>query len=187
MTIWVYLPRGIVVRDHRGAKPPGHPEPSRLVGAVRRRDRAPAADASDLGVQASPRAARGRLRGSHGRSAAPSLPARPEPLRRWMSGWLSSAGSGPPTSMLSNATSTAWIPAHRGKEDEEETMSDREKYAPGSRHRGAGPQGRREVDAHPRPRPAPPAGEVWQALTDPAHLREWAPFDADGAWGRSVP
>ncbi|HWR17938.1 MAG TPA: SRPBCC family protein [Terriglobales bacterium] len=21
---------------------------------------------------------------------------------------------------------------------------------------------------------------VWQALTDPAHLREWAPFDADG-------
>ena len=20
---------------------------------------------------------------------------------------------------------------------------------------------------------------VWQALTDPAHLREWAPFDAD--------
>src|SRR3954462_7640383 len=23
-------------------------------------------------------------------------------------------------------------------------------------------------------------GKVWQALTDPAHLREWAPFDADG-------
>jgi uncharacterized protein YndB with AHSA1/START domain len=22
--------------------------------------------------------------------------------------------------------------------------------------------------------------KVWQALTDPAHLREWAPFDADG-------
>jgi uncharacterized protein YndB with AHSA1/START domain len=22
-------------------------------------------------------------------------------------------------------------------------------------------------------------GKVWQALTDPAHLREWAPFDAD--------
>jgi uncharacterized protein YndB with AHSA1/START domain len=22
---------------------------------------------------------------------------------------------------------------------------------------------------------------VWQALTDPAHLREWAPFDADGS------
>src|SRR5437867_1004783 len=25
--------------------------------------------------------------------------------------------------------------------------------------------------------------EVWQALTDPAHLREWAPFDADGNLG----
>ena len=25
---------------------------------------------------------------------------------------------------------------------------------------------------------------VWQALTDPAHLREWAPFDADGCLGR---
>jgi uncharacterized protein YndB with AHSA1/START domain len=25
--------------------------------------------------------------------------------------------------------------------------------------------------------------EVWLALTDPAHLREWAPFDADGSLG----
>src|ERR1700722_6646660 len=23
--------------------------------------------------------------------------------------------------------------------------------------------------------------KVWQALTDPAHLREWAPFDSDGS------
>ena len=23
--------------------------------------------------------------------------------------------------------------------------------------------------------------KVWQALTDPAHLREWAPFDVDGS------
>ena len=31
--------------------------------------------------------------------------------------------------------------------------------------------------------------KVWQALTDPAHLREWAPFDADGSLavaGRTV-
>src|SRR5438067_10087888 len=27
--------------------------------------------------------------------------------------------------------------------------------------------------------------KVWQALTEPAHLREWAPFDADGNLGRS--
>ncbi len=25
--------------------------------------------------------------------------------------------------------------------------------------------------------------KVWQAITDPAHLREWAPFDADGNLG----
>lgn len=24
-------------------------------------------------------------------------------------------------------------------------------------------------------------GKVWQALTDPAHLREWAPFEVDGS------
>ncbi|HEX4566002.1 MAG TPA: SRPBCC family protein [Vicinamibacterales bacterium] len=34
-----------------------------------------------------------------------------------------------------------------------------------------------------------PPEKVWQALTDPAHLREWAPFDADanlGAAGAKV-
>ncbi len=25
--------------------------------------------------------------------------------------------------------------------------------------------------------------KVWEALTDPVHLREWAPFDADGSLG----
>jgi uncharacterized protein YndB with AHSA1/START domain len=28
-----------------------------------------------------------------------------------------------------------------------------------------------------------PPEKVWRALTDPAHLREWAPFDADGGLG----
>src|ERR1700756_860131 len=28
-----------------------------------------------------------------------------------------------------------------------------------------------------------PPAMVWQALTDPAHLREWAPFEADGSLG----
>jgi len=27
--------------------------------------------------------------------------------------------------------------------------------------------------------------KVWEALTDPAHLREWAPFDADASLGRA--
>ena len=26
--------------------------------------------------------------------------------------------------------------------------------------------------------------KVWQALTDPANLREWAPFDVDGSLGK---
>jgi uncharacterized protein YndB with AHSA1/START domain len=29
--------------------------------------------------------------------------------------------------------------------------------------------------------------KVWQALTDPAHLREWAPFDVDGSLGSVGP
>ena len=28
-------------------------------------------------------------------------------------------------------------------------------------------------------------GKVWQALTDPAQLRQWAPFDADASLGRA--
>ena len=29
--------------------------------------------------------------------------------------------------------------------------------------------------------------KVWQALTDPAHLREWAPLKPMGAWVRLEP
>jgi uncharacterized protein YndB with AHSA1/START domain len=58
-------------------------------------------------------------------------------------------------------------------------MSSREQYAPGPAH---GAEVRKDGEtwtlvlvrdlSHPPPR-------VWQALTDPEHLREWAPFDAD--------
>lgn len=30
-----------------------------------------------------------------------------------------------------------------------------------------------------------PPERVWEALTDPAHLHEWAPFEADGSLGRA--
>ncbi len=50
----------------------------------------------------------------------------------------------------------------------EETMTDRDAVHAGSGQRGAGPKGRREVDAHSRQRTAPLTGKVWQALTDPA-------------------
>jgi uncharacterized protein YndB with AHSA1/START domain len=58
-------------------------------------------------------------------------------------------------------------------------MTHRETYAPGA---AAGAEVRKDGDAWTlilvrdlRHAPA----KVWQALTDPAHLREWAPFDAD--------
>jgi uncharacterized protein YndB with AHSA1/START domain len=35
------------------------------------------------------------------------------------------------------------------------------------------------VDARARPRPPPLPAKVWTAITDPEHLHEWAPFDAD--------
>src|ERR1051326_6330171 len=62
-------------------------------------------------------------------------------------------------------------------------MSDREQYAPGPA-RGAqvkkdGAQKDKWTLILVRELHHPPQ-KVWQALTDPAHLREWAPFDADG-------
>ena len=67
-------------------------------------------------------------------------------------------------------------------------MSDRAQYAPGPANlarieKGRGQHGEekwtlvlvRELRHSPE--------KVWQAITDPAHLREWAPFDADGNLG----
>ncbi|MGA9799384.1 MAG: SRPBCC domain-containing protein, partial [Terriglobales bacterium] len=64
-------------------------------------------------------------------------------------------------------------------------MANREQYAPGPAkgaqvRKDRGQKGEekwtlilvRELSHSPE--------KVWQALTDPAHLREWAPFDADG-------
>ena len=62
-------------------------------------------------------------------------------------------------------------------------MTDREQYAPGP---ARGTQVRKDGEKwtlilvrelHHSP------AKVWQALTDPAHLREWAPFEADGGLG----
>jgi hypothetical protein len=62
-------------------------------------------------------------------------------------------------------------------------MTDREKYAPGP---ASGAQVRKDGDNWTlilvrELRHSPE--KVWQALTDPAHLREWAPFDVDGNLG----
>jgi uncharacterized protein YndB with AHSA1/START domain len=58
-------------------------------------------------------------------------------------------------------------------------MSNRESYKPG---RASGAEVRKDADHWTlilvRELRHPPA-KVWQALTDPVELREWAPFDAD--------
>jgi uncharacterized protein YndB with AHSA1/START domain len=62
-------------------------------------------------------------------------------------------------------------------------MTDREQYAPGP---ASGAQVRKDGEKWAlilvRELRHPPE-KVWQALTDPAHLREWGPFDADGSLG----
>jgi uncharacterized protein YndB with AHSA1/START domain len=62
-------------------------------------------------------------------------------------------------------------------------MTDREQYTPGP---ASGAQIRKDGEIWTlvlvrdlRHSPA----KVWQALTDPAQLREWAPFEADGTLG----
>ena len=62
-------------------------------------------------------------------------------------------------------------------------MTAREEYAPGP---AGGAQVRKNGEKWTlilvRELRHPPE-KVWQALTDPAHLREWAPYDADGSLG----
>jgi uncharacterized protein YndB with AHSA1/START domain len=65
----------------------------------------------------------------------------------------------------------------------EKKMNDHEQYAPGP---ASGAQIRKDGEKWTlilvrELRHTPE--KVWQALTDPAHLREWAPFDADGNLG----
>ena len=62
-------------------------------------------------------------------------------------------------------------------------MTDRDRYTPGP---ASGAQVRKDGEKWTlilvrELRHSPE--KVWQALTDPAHLREWAPFEADGSLG----
>ncbi|MBZ5604535.1 MAG: SRPBCC family protein [Acidobacteriia bacterium] len=62
-------------------------------------------------------------------------------------------------------------------------MTDREQYTPGP---ASGAQIRKDGEKWTlilvRELRHPPE-KVWQALTDPAHLREWAPFEVDASLG----
>src|SRR4029079_12895381 len=72
-------------------------------------------------------------------------------------------------------------------QERKEAMSNREKYAPGPAT-GADVQkdGEKWTLVLVRELRHPPP-MVWQALTDPAHLSEWAPFDADRNLGAVGP
>ena len=67
-------------------------------------------------------------------------------------------------------------------------MTDRERYSPGPAN---GARIRKETGQNGEEKWTlifvrelrHPPEKVWQALTDPAHLREWAPFDADSNLG----
>ena len=62
-------------------------------------------------------------------------------------------------------------------------MTDREQYAPGpAREAQVRKHGDRWTLILVRQLRHSPE-KVWQALTDPEHLREWAPFEADGSLG----
>ena len=62
-------------------------------------------------------------------------------------------------------------------------MTDREQYAPGPASVAqVRKDGQRWTLILVRELRHPPE-KVWQALTDPAHLHEWAPFEADGSLG----
>src|SRR3954452_14136874 len=94
-----------------------------------------------------------------------------------MHGWLPSGASGRSTSMPWSVTWTRWT--SRPLRKERKDMISREQYAPGA---AAGADVIKDGDKWTlvlvRDLSHPPA-KVWQALTDPEHLREWAPFDAD--------
>src|SRR5947207_1560701 len=84
--------------------------------------------------------------------------------------------------MLSNATSTHGS-VNTNEKDKEKKVTDRDQYTPSP---ASGAQVRKEGEKWTlilvrELRHSPE--KVWQALTDPAHLREWAPFEADGSLG----
>ena len=67
-------------------------------------------------------------------------------------------------------------------------MTDRERYTPGpasgaqvQKDRGQNGEEKWTLILVRELRHSPE--KVWEAITDPAHLREWAPFDADGSLG----
>ena len=151
------------------------------VGEIERRASHAAADR----LEAPARAARGRLRRSHRGRPAASLPAQ----TRTASGSGCLARAVPPVLVLSRGCARTpsrshGINRHRKKNERQGENDDSSRTVrawPGQR--GAGEKdGEKWTLVLVRELRHPP-DKVWQALTDPAQLREWAPFDADRSLG----
>src|SRR5579871_4506213 len=172
---------GVRVRRPRRAEPPRHLEPARLLRAVGPRDRETAADGAADRLQALARAARDRLRRVARRRAAAPLP---DPT---------GAADGdrclarPLSALLVDARRPVGAPPrsdgrHAARQERKETMSNRDKYAPGPAAAEVRKDGDKWTLVLVRELRHPPA-KVWRALTEPEQLREWAPFDADRSLG----
>src|SRR5512132_3971775 len=171
-----YSWHGVCLRNHCRAEPSRDPEPARVVSAVGGGDRARAAHAAAGRVQAPASAARGGVRRIHGGCTAPSLPAETGAP----SGGRRLAGPVPPALVRPRRCSRP-PPGPDGlihtieTKDEEKEMTDREPYTPGP---ASGARVEKEGEKWTlvlvRELHHPPQ-KVWEALTDPAHLREWAP------------
>src|SRR5581483_9579727 len=156
----VYKKSGICVRDYCGAEPPRDIEPAGLVATVGGRDRAATSYAAADRFQAPASAARRGFRGIHGGRTAASLPA--EAGTTAGSGCL--AGSVPPVLVCSHRCSRTSPGPHRStkitEEEGKEKINDRSRpVRTGSRRRGAGTKGRREVDPYSGERNAPLTGK----------------------------
>src|SRR6202051_2844002 len=184
MLFRVYKGSGICVRSHCGVEPPRDTEPPVLVPAVGGRDRASAWYAAAGRVQAPARAARCRFRRIHGGCTAPSLPAETGTT----SGDRRLASSVPSVLVRSRGCSRTPPRPHGSintneKEDKEKKMTDRDQYTPGP---ASGAEVRKDGEKWTlilvrEFRHSPE--KVWQELTDPAQLHEWAPFEVDGNLG----
>src|SRR5262249_28329147 len=128
MLRWAYARYAICVRDHCGAEPTSHSEPTGIVGAVRRGTRGPAPDATAFGPERPPGPARGRIGGGARRSAAARLS---DPTRA-AHGSRRLARSFP--ALLDGPRRCARTPSRSdgaGTKEGDESMSNREKYEPG--------------------------------------------------------
>src|SRR3569623_52332 len=186
---------GIGVRHRRGAQPPRHPQLPALVRTVGRRDRARAGAGSAFRLEAPAGVAGRRVRRVADRGPAARLPAEARapdgagrlavalPALLVEAPGCAGAAPGPDGRAVTEPFEEFTRREADTEEAKGEVMTTSETYAPGAAF-GAhvekdGDKWTLVLVRELRHTPA----KVWEALTNPEHLREWAPFDADKTLG----